>query len=92
MDTTCNKCTRNNLECSDKGTIRLRYQRTSKHDSYYMKIGKNTMKSPGDLRNLAITQTPVKDHQLTLTLKKSQRVIKRRRKKELETLIHTVGI
>ena len=26
----------------------------------------NTEKSPGDLRRLAVTQTPVKDHQLTL--------------------------
>ena len=25
----------------------------------------NTEKSPGDLRKLAVTQTPVKDHQLT---------------------------
>ena len=28
--------------------------------------GENTEKSPGDLRRLAVTQTPVKDHQLTL--------------------------
>ena len=28
--------------------------------------GQNTEMSPGDLRRLAITQTPVKDHQLTL--------------------------
>ena len=27
--------------------------------------GQNTEKSPGDLRRLAITQTPVKDHHLT---------------------------
>ena len=31
--------------------------------------GQNTEKSPGDLRSLAVTQTPVKDHQLTLMLK-----------------------
>ena len=31
--------------------------------------GQNTEKSPGDLRRLAITQYPVKDHQFTLTLK-----------------------
>ena len=29
--------------------------------------GQNTEKSPGDLRRLDITQTPVKDHQLMLT-------------------------
>ncbi len=28
--------------------------------------GQNTEKSPGDLRGLAVAQTPVKDHQLTL--------------------------
>ena len=28
--------------------------------------GQNTEKSPGDLRRLAVTQTPAKDHQQTL--------------------------
>ena len=28
--------------------------------------GQNTEKSPGDLRRLAVTQTPVKDHQLNM--------------------------
>ncbi len=28
--------------------------------------GQNTEKSPGDLRRLAVTQTPVKNHLLTL--------------------------
>ena len=28
--------------------------------------GQNTEESPGDLRRLAVTQSPVKDHQLTL--------------------------
>ena len=31
-----------------------------------IKIGQNTGKSPGNLRRLAITQTPVRKHQLTL--------------------------
>ena len=31
--------------------------------------GQNTEKDPGDLRKLAVSQTPVKDHQLTLMLK-----------------------
>ena len=31
-----------------------------------IKIGQNTEKSPRDLRRFAVTQTPVKDHQLTL--------------------------
>ena len=31
-----------------------------------IKIGQNTENSPGDLRSIDVTQTPVKDHQLTL--------------------------
>ena len=31
--------------------------------------GQNTETSPGDLRRLAVTQTPVKNHQLTLMWK-----------------------
>ena len=31
-----------------------------------MENGQNTEKSPGDLRRLAVTQNPVKDHQLML--------------------------
>ena len=31
-----------------------------------VEIGKNTKKSPGDLKRLIVTQTPVKDHQLRL--------------------------
>ena len=34
---------------------------------YIIENGQNTEKSPGDLRSLAVTQTPVKDHQLKLT-------------------------
>ena len=34
-----------------------------------IKNGHNTEKSPGDLRGLAVTQTPVKDHQQTLMWK-----------------------
>ena len=33
------------------------------------KNGQNTEKSPGDLRRLAVTQTPVKNHQLKLMWK-----------------------
>ena len=33
------------------------------HPSYYIiENGQDTEKSPGDLRRLAVTQTPVKDH------------------------------
>ena len=30
-----------------------------------VEVGQNTEKSPGNLRRLAVTQTPVKNHQLT---------------------------
>ena len=37
------------------------------HPNYsIVENGQNTEKSPGDLRGLAVTQTPVKDHQITL--------------------------
>ena len=40
------------------------------HPNYsIVEIGQNTKKSPGDLRRLAVTQTPVENHQLTLVWK-----------------------
>ena len=37
------------------------------HPNYsIVEIGQNTEKSPGDMRRLAVIQTPVKDHELTL--------------------------
>ena len=40
------------------------------HPNYrIVEIGQNIKKSPGDLRRLAITQTPVENHQLTLVRK-----------------------
>ena len=58
-----------------KGTGTLGGRRTSGDQPNYniIEIGQNTEKSLGDLRRLAITQTPTKDHQLKLmwkTLKK----------------------
>ena len=43
-------------------------KRTSRdHPNYcIIEIGQNTEESPGDLRRFAVTQTPEKDHQLTL--------------------------
>ena len=51
-----------------KGTGGLGSWRTSgDHPNYtIIENSQNTEKSPGDLRRLAVTQTPVKDHQLTL--------------------------
>ena len=65
-DTNCNWCTRNNLQRIGKGTGRLRNQRTNGDHPVYsvIKIGQNTEKCPGDLRRLAVTQTPVKNYQL----------------------------
>ena len=54
-----------------KGTGGLGDKRTSEdHSNYYIiENGKIAEKSPGDLRILAVTQTPVKDHQLKLMWK-----------------------
>ena len=55
----------------DKGTGGLENKRSSgDHPNYcIMEIGQNTEKGLGDTRRLAVTQTPVKDHQLTLIWK-----------------------
>ena len=54
-----------------KGTGGLGNKRTSgNHPNYYIiEINQNTEKSPGDWRMLAVTQTSVKEHPLTLTWK-----------------------
>ena len=51
-----------------KGTRGLgSWRKSGDHQKYsIIENGQNTHKSPGDLRELAITQTPVKYHQLTL--------------------------
>ena len=44
------------------------------HPNYnIIKMDQNTEKSPGDLGRLAVTQTPGKDHQLSLMWKTSKR-------------------
>ena len=52
----------------NKGTGGCGYKSTSVDQPNYCitEIGQNTEKSPGGLRRLAVTQTPVKDYQLTL--------------------------
>ena len=54
----------NNPQRIDKGTRRLRNQRTSRDylDYSIIKIGQNTERSPGDLEGLAVTQTPVRNN------------------------------
>ena len=51
-----------------KGTEGLGNKRTSgDHQNYStVEIGQNTSKTPGDLKRLAVTQTPVEKPQLTL--------------------------
>ena len=65
-DTNCNWCTWNNLQRFGKVTRKLRNKRTSwDHPEHsIIKDGQNT----GRLRRLAVTQIPVKDHQLPLVL------------------------
>ena len=49
----------------NKGTGNLGNKKTSgNHPNYWInETGQNTEKSPGDLRGLAVIQTPVKNHQ-----------------------------
>ena len=43
------------------------WQTSRDHPNYsIIENGQNTEKSPEDLRRLAVTQTPVKDHQMSL--------------------------
>ena len=70
-DTNCNWCTSNDPQRLGKGTERLGNKRTSRDDLNYsiIKISQNIQESPGDLRRLDVTQTPVKDYQLMLVVK-----------------------
>ena len=69
-DTNCNWCTRYNHQKIDTGTGGFRNKKTSgDHSHYIIEIGQNTEKSSGDLRRVAVTQTPVRNYQLTLVWK-----------------------
>ena len=70
-DTSCGWCTWDNSKRLVKGTRRLGNTRTSGDHLKYniIKIDKNTEKSPGELRRRAVTQTPVRIHQLMLVWK-----------------------
>ena len=57
------------------GTGGLGNKKSGDHPNYCIsEIGQNT-KSPGDLKRLAVTQTSMKDHQLTLMQKLSRAMI-----------------
>ena len=50
-----------------KGLEDLEMRTSGDHPNYsIIMVGQNTEKSPEDLRRLAVTQTPVENHQLTL--------------------------
>ena len=68
-DTSCNRCTRYSHQRIDTGTGGLENERSSGDHSNYniIEIGQNTKKRPGHLKRLAVTQTSVENHQLTLT-------------------------
>ena len=67
-ETNCNWLAQYRYRKINKGTGGLGNKRTSgDHPNYsIIEIGQNTKKSPGDLRRLAVTQTPMKNHLLTL--------------------------
>ena len=66
--TNCNWCVWNCNKRITKGTGGLgNWQKGGDHpNDSIIKNGQNTEKSPEDLRRLAVTQTSVKNHQLTL--------------------------
>ena len=67
-DTICNWCTWYSHQRICTGTGGLENKKVSgDHPNYsIIKIGQNIEKSPVDLRRLAVTETPVKNHQLML--------------------------
>ena len=67
-NTNCNRCVWNSKKMITKGIGGLGNWRTGRdhpNDSI-IEDGQNTEKSPGNLRRLAVTQIPVKNHRLTL--------------------------
>ena len=63
-DTDCSCCPWNGPKSSGKETEKTGDQRKSRNS--IVKIGQNIKKSLGDFRRLTVTQTPVKNYQLTL--------------------------
>ena len=69
-DINCNWCAQYSHQKINARTEGLGNKMTSgDHPKYSIKIGQNTEKSPGDSRELAITQTPVENHQTNADLK-----------------------
>ena len=70
-DTSFIQCAQYGHQRISKGPERIGNKNTSgDHPNYILiKIGQNTEKSPGDLKKLDVTQTPVEYHQLILVWK-----------------------
>ena len=66
--TVCNWRAWNGRQRLGKQAKRVENQRTNRdHPNYSInQIGQNIEKSRGDLKRLAVTQIPLKDHQLTI--------------------------
>ena len=67
-DTNCNRCTWNDSYGLGEKTGRTGNQRKNRDHQKHniVKIGQNTGKSLGNLKKLAVTQNPARDHPLTL--------------------------
>ena len=67
-DTDCNWCSWHSHQRIDTGTGGLGNNRTSEDNpnNSISEIGQNTKKSLGDMRRLAVIQTPLRNHRLTL--------------------------
>ena len=70
-DTNCDWRTRYSHQKIDTEPRELENKKTSEdHPNYcIVKINQNTKKSTGDLGRLAVTQTPVRNNQLTLVVR-----------------------
>ena len=81
-DINCNWCTRCNYKRIVKGTGGIVNKRMSRnHPSYgIIKIFQNTENSLGDLTRLAVTQTPMENHQLILVWKTDKGVCEKKDK------------
>ena len=77
LDKICNRFAHNGSQRHGKWSGWVGIRKTSwNHPNYGVaKIGQNTEKSSGDLRWLAVTQAPVKDHQLTLIWKTKKKKV-----------------
>ena len=65
-NTNCNRRARYSNQRFSKGTEKHADKTTSEDHPHYSFVGIDQKKSSGDLTKLAVTQTPVKDYQLTL--------------------------